>query len=50
MTVAESTYLTEEIAKLKRERNALIIAHSYQLGEVQDIADYVGDLARRWYP
>ena len=43
MTLAEIASLTEKIRKLKRERNALIIAHNYQLGEVQDIADYVGD-------
>jgi quinolinate synthase len=43
MTVAESAYLTEEIAELKRKRNALILAHNYQLGEIQDVADYVGD-------
>jgi quinolinate synthase len=43
MTVSEDVSLTEEIAKLKRERNALIITHNYQLGEVQDVADYVGD-------
>jgi len=43
MTVAERLSLTEKIAKLKRERNALILAHNYQLGEVQDVADYVGD-------
>lgn len=43
MTVAEDTSLTEEIVKLKRERNALILTHNYQLGEVQNIADYVGD-------
>jgi quinolinate synthase len=31
------------IARLKKERNALVIAHNYQPGEVQDVADFVGD-------
>ncbi|UCG14673.1 MAG: quinolinate synthase NadA [Deltaproteobacteria bacterium] len=35
--------LAEKIAGLKRERNALILAHNYQRPEVQDIADYTGD-------
>lgn len=35
--------LEAEIGKLKRQRNAVILAHNYQLPEVQDIADYAGD-------
>jgi len=33
----------DKIIKLKKEKNAIIIAHNYVLGEVQDIADFVGD-------
>ncbi len=32
-----------EIRRLRRERNAVILAHNYQIGPIQDIADYVGD-------
>ena len=35
--------LVAEILELKRKRNAVILAHNYQIGPVQDIADYVGD-------
>ena len=42
--------LIDEIAELKKRRNAVILAHNYTLGEVQDAADYTGDsleLARK---
>lgn len=35
--------MTEEIEKLKRARNAVVLAHNYTRGEVQDVADYTGD-------
>jgi len=35
--------LQDRINELKEERNAIILAHNYQIGEVQDIADYKGD-------
>lgn len=35
--------LKEKIISLKKRRNAIILAHNYQLGEIQDIADFVGD-------
>src|SRR6202011_2338449 len=35
--------LAEELRELKRKRNAVILAHNYQVPELQDVADYVGD-------
>ncbi len=35
--------IQEEISALKKMRNAIILAHNYQVGDVQDVADFVGD-------
>lgn len=35
--------ITDKIKDLKKKRNAIILAHNYQRGEVQDIADFAGD-------
>jgi len=41
--VRDATGLESRIKELKKKRNAVILAHNYQLPEVQDVADYKGD-------
>jgi len=43
MEVPKGINLVEEIKKMRKEKNAIILAHYYQTGNIQDIADFLGD-------
>ena len=43
LEVDKSVDMLKEIKQMRKDKNAVILAHFYQEGDIQDIADFVGD-------